>query len=95
MDKCFANNKPVVVILINVFYHNRFLTAEKSGMITHVGNIIQDKVCEFLASDEFKDLGIEYIEITESAYSEAHKEFIGKLEFLQDYGNADYLAQAG
>lgn len=37
--------------------------AEKSGAIHKIGEIVLDKVCSFIASDEFERLGLKYIEI--------------------------------
>ena len=37
--------------------------AEENGMIIKLGEIIFEKVCQFIKSEEFKGLGIEYIEI--------------------------------
>lgn len=37
--------------------------AEKSGAIHKIGNYVMDEVCKFIASDEYKELGIDYIEV--------------------------------
>lgn len=37
--------------------------AEKSGTIYQIGDFIIDDVCRFIASDDFKESGLEYIEI--------------------------------
>ncbi len=37
--------------------------AEKTGAIHKIGDIVLDNVCRFIASDEFKKLGLDYIEI--------------------------------
>lgn len=37
--------------------------AEKSGAIHKIGSFVIDEVCKFIASDEFKALGVDYIEI--------------------------------
>lgn len=37
--------------------------AEKSGAIHKIGEFVLESVCKFIASDEFKDLGIECIEV--------------------------------
>lgn len=37
--------------------------AEKSGAIHNIGGFVIDEVCRFIASDEFEQLGLEYIEI--------------------------------
>lgn len=41
-----------------------FITAaEKNGTILHIGKLVIEEVCKFIASDVFKELGLEYIEI--------------------------------
>lgn len=37
--------------------------AEKNGMIHQIGAYVLEEVCKFIASDEFKNLGIDYIEV--------------------------------
>lgn len=37
--------------------------AEKSGAIHKIGKFVMDEVCKFIAGDEFKKLGLDYIEI--------------------------------
>lgn len=37
--------------------------AEKSGAIHKIGEFVFEKVCQFIASDEFEKLGLDYIEI--------------------------------
>lgn len=37
--------------------------AEESGMIHEIGMIVFEKVCSFIASDEYKKLGLDYIEV--------------------------------
>ncbi len=37
--------------------------AEKSGAIHKIGEMVLEKVCKFIASDEFEKLGLKYIEI--------------------------------
>ena len=37
--------------------------AEKSGAIHKIGAIVFEKVCQFIASDDFKKLGLDYIEV--------------------------------
>ena len=41
--------------------------AEKTGAIHKIGAFVFEEVCKFIASDEFKDLNIEYIEVNLSA----------------------------
>ncbi|MBQ9449003.1 MAG: EAL domain-containing protein [Acholeplasmatales bacterium] len=37
--------------------------AEKNGRITQIDNYVLEEVLKFISSDEFKDLGLEYIEV--------------------------------
>lgn len=37
--------------------------AEKSGVIHQIGSFVLEEVCKFVASEEFKALGLEYIEV--------------------------------
>lgn len=37
--------------------------AEKSGAIHRIGEFVFEKVCRFIASDEFTELGLDYIEV--------------------------------
>ncbi len=39
------------------------VAAEKSGAIHKIGEFVFEKVCQFIASDEFRKLGLDYIEI--------------------------------
>ena len=38
-------------------------TAEENGTIHRIGEFVFEKVCQFIDSDEFKNLGLEYIEV--------------------------------
>ncbi|MCH5273639.1 MAG: EAL domain-containing protein [Lachnospiraceae bacterium] len=38
-------------------------TAERNGTIHRIGEFVFEKVCRFIASDEFKELDLEYIEV--------------------------------
>ncbi len=37
--------------------------AEKNGVIHRIGTMVLEEVCRFIASDEFKEAGLEYIEV--------------------------------
>lgn len=37
--------------------------AEKNGAIHEIGRFVFEEVCKFIASDEFRELGLEYIEV--------------------------------
>lgn len=39
------------------------MAAEQNGTIHRIGEFVFEKVCEFIASDEFEKLGLEYIEV--------------------------------
>ena len=39
------------------------VAAERSGAIHKIGDYVMDEVCRFIASDEYKRLGLEYIEV--------------------------------
>ena len=39
------------------------VAAERSGAIHKIGDYVMDEVCRFIASDEYKGLGLEYIEV--------------------------------
>lgn len=42
-------------------------TAEKNGVIHQIGEFVVNSVCEFIQSEEFKETGLEYIELNISA----------------------------
>lgn len=39
------------------------VAAERSGAIHKIGDYVMEEVCRFIASDEYKQLGLEYIEV--------------------------------
>ncbi len=39
------------------------IAAEKNGSIHKIGELVFDKVCRFIASDEYRQLGLDYIEV--------------------------------
>lgn len=61
--------------------------AEKSGVIHKIGSFVLEEVCRFIASDEFKELDMEYIEVNLSVAqcmrSNLAKEIIALLEKYQ------------
>lgn len=61
--------------------------AEKNGVIHRIGSFVLEEVCRFIASDEFKKLGIEYIEVNLSVAqcmrNDLAKEVLGLLEKYQ------------
>lgn len=64
-----------------------FITAaEKSGAIHKIGDFVLDEVCRFIASDEFKELGVDYIEINLSVEQCMHSNLADKvLKTLEKY----------
>ncbi len=57
-----------------------FITAaEKSGAIHKIGDFVLDEVCRFIASDEFKELGVDYIEINLSVEQCMHSNLAEKV----------------
>ncbi len=53
--------------------------AEKSGAIHKIGDFVLDDVCRFIASDEFKNLGLDYIEINLSVAQCMHGDLADKV----------------
>ncbi len=58
--------------------------AEKSGAIHKIGSFVLDEVCRFISSEEFRDLGIDYIEVNLSVAqcmrNDLAKEILSALE---------------
>lgn len=61
--------------------------AEKSGAIHKIGDFVLDEVCRFIASDEYRSLGMEYIEINLSV-SQCMRHGLSKriLDVMNKYG---------
>lgn len=60
--------------------------AEKSGAIHKIGDFVLEEVCRFIASDRFKQLGLDYIEINLSVAQCMHGDLADKiLETLTKY----------
>lgn len=60
--------------------------AEKNGAIHKIGDYVLEEVCRFIASDKFKELGIDYIEINLSVAQCIHGNLADKvLETLNKY----------
>ncbi len=61
--------------------------AEKSGAIHKIGDFVLEEVCRFIASDEYRSLGLEYIEINLSV-SQCMRHGLSKmiLEVMNKYG---------
>ena len=61
--------------------------AERNGTIHKIGDIVFDKVCEFIASDDFKTLGLEKIEINLSTVQCMHEDLpIHIMDAVKRYG---------
>lgn len=71
-DEYFGNITPAVFIPV----------AEKNGMIHKIGDIVFEKVFQFIASDTFKYLGLEYIEINLSAIQCCEKNIVERVRAL-------------
>lgn len=60
--------------------------AEKNGAIHKIGDFVLEEVCRFIASDRFKELGLDYIEINLSVAQCMHSDLADKvLEMLEKY----------
>lgn len=60
--------------------------AEKNGAIHKIGDFVLEEVCRFIASDKFKDLGLDYIEINLSVAQCIHSNLAEKvLSTLKKY----------
>lgn len=53
--------------------------AEKSGAIHRIGAYVLDDVCRFISSDDFNNLGLEYIEINLSVAQCMHNSLVGEV----------------
>lgn len=61
--------------------------AEKSGAIHKLGRFIIEEVCRFMASEDFKNLGVEYIEVNLSVEQCHRVNLIEEIESItQKYG---------
>ena len=61
--------------------------AEESGAINKIGLIVLEKVCKFISSDEFKNLGLDYIEVNLSVVQCMDKNLTDKiLSVCKKYG---------
>ena len=60
--------------------------AEKSGAIHKIGEFVFEEVCKFVSSDEFKALGLDYIEVNLSVAQCMHGDLADKiLMIMQQY----------
>ncbi|MBQ8176559.1 MAG: EAL domain-containing protein [Oscillospiraceae bacterium] len=65
-----------------------FITAaEKSGAIHRIGDYVLEEVCHFISSDDFKELGLDYIEINLSVAQCMQTDLADKvLQIMNKYG---------
>ena len=60
--------------------------AEKSGAIHQIGSFVLEEVCKFIASEEYKELNIDYIEVNLSVVQCMQKNLVNQvLELLEKY----------
>ena len=60
--------------------------AEKSGAIHKIGEFVFEEVCKFVSSDEFKALGLDYIEVNLSVAQCMHGDLADKiLNIMREY----------
>lgn len=61
-------------------------SAEKSGAIHKIGEFVFEEVCKFVSSDEFKRLGLDYIEVNLSVAQCMHGDLADKiLNIMREY----------
>lgn len=54
--------------------------AEKNGMIIQIGDFVLDNVCKFIASEDFKNSGLDYIEVNLSVYQCMEVDLVTKVQ---------------
>ncbi len=54
--------------------------AEKNGMIIQIGDFVLDNVCKFIASEDFKNSGLDYIEVNLSVYQCMEVDLVNKVQ---------------
>lgn len=63
------------------------VAAERSGAIHKIGDFVMEEVCRFIASEEFKKLGLEYIEVNLSVAQCMSPDLADKiLGIMEKYG---------
>ncbi|MDO4188902.1 MAG: EAL domain-containing protein [Lachnospiraceae bacterium] len=63
--------------------------AEETGAIHDIGMIVLEKVCKFIASDEYKELGLDYIEVNLSVVQCMDQDLVKKVENICKKYNID------
>lgn len=64
--------------------------AERNGSINAIGEIVLRKVCKFIASKEFKNLGLEYVEVNISTIQLTYSKFAETVERIVKETNVDF-----
>lgn len=63
--------------------------AEESGAIHEIGMIVLEKVCKFISSDKYKNLGLDYIEVNLSVVQCMDNDLVSKVEGICKKYNVD------
>ncbi|MCR5740984.1 MAG: EAL domain-containing protein [Gammaproteobacteria bacterium] len=89
-DKKFNSSEALVRLKhkdFGIISPNLFIPfAEKNGRMNQIGNIILEKTFEFASSEEYKSLGLEYIEINLSMHQLLEEDIIEIIsEFIKKY----------
>lgn len=64
--------------------------AERNGSINMIGEIVLRKVCEFIASKEFKSMGLDYVEVNISTIQLTYSKFADTVERIVKEANIDF-----
>lgn len=76
---------------MGIIYPDEFIPiAEKSGLIIKLGEIVFDKVCRFLNSEDSIRLGIRFVEVNLSVVQCMQEDLAGRLLEIMDYYKIDY-----
>lgn len=54
--------------------------SEKNGMIVQLGDFVFESVCKFVASDDFKNLNLDYVEVNLSIYQCRQTDLVNKIQ---------------
>ena len=63
--------------------------AEENGMIIKLGELIFEKVCEFISSDSFEELGLDYVEINLSVVQCCYRHLASDYKRIMKKYNVD------
>ena len=76
---------------MGIIFPDEFIPiAEKSGSIIKLGEIVFDKVCRFLNSEDSLRLGIQFVEVNLSVVQCMQEDLAGRLLGIMDYYQIDY-----